>query len=467
MTFATLRSLHKCIGDAIDDLENLYKGRSHSEPLEFPAMDLPRYANAPCSTYEEATDELNAEPSVVFAIRHIKAACGQLSAVVDRPWDALMDAMRASQLSACLRFMEAAHIVEVLREAGPNGMHVDDLCQSVKELRPDTSVPDAANLSPERLGHILRVLATSHWLIEVSPNVFANNRRSSLMDTGKTLEQLRVDPMRKYAGTNGAAAAVGQIGDYASKVSVYLTEWLLPDTRVGSLSIDATGSTGGIHTQEHPTPFSLAFGTTMGFFQWLELPENRYRLVRFGHAMKGTSQWETKNEVLDAFPWKTLPQDAVLVDVGGGVGSTSVAIAQAYSHIHVVIEDREQVVASARDAWGPEYHPLLESGRVVWRSRDFFASWEPIPSNVAPDVFLLRLVLHNWQDEESLRILRHLRAAARSNTRIIIGDMLLPYACKSQDALIAQEASPLLPNLGVASIQGYLIDVMVGFSEAF
>ena len=98
-------------------------------------------------------------------------------------------------------------------------------------------------------------------------------------------------------------------GDYASKVSVYLTEWLLPDTRIGSLSVDATEGTGGDHMREHPnrkvkhaTPFNLAFGTDLRFFQWLELPENRHRLIRFGHAMKGTSQWETKNEVLDGTP---------------------------------------------------------------------------------------------------------------------------------------------------------------------
>ena len=98
-------------------------------------------------------------------------------------------------------------------------------------------------------------------------------------------------------------------GDYASKVSVYLTEWLLPDTRVGSYSIDAIESTGDIGTKRtstqidrmarYLTPFNLAFGTKLGFFQWLELPENRHRLVRFGHAMKGTSQWETKHEFLD------------------------------------------------------------------------------------------------------------------------------------------------------------------------
>ena len=41
------------------------------------------------------------------------------------------------------------------------------------------------------LGHILRLLATSHYLREVKPNVFANNRVSSYVDSGKSVAYLR------------------------------------------------------------------------------------------------------------------------------------------------------------------------------------------------------------------------------------------------------------------------------------
>lgn len=41
------------------------------------------------------------------------------------------------------------------------------------------------------IGHILRLLATFHWIREVRPDVFANNRLSSVIDSGKTPEQLR------------------------------------------------------------------------------------------------------------------------------------------------------------------------------------------------------------------------------------------------------------------------------------
>lgn len=37
---------------------------------------------------------------------------------------------------------------------------------------------------------VLRLLATNHIFVEVSPDVFANNRLSSVLDTGKPVEEL-------------------------------------------------------------------------------------------------------------------------------------------------------------------------------------------------------------------------------------------------------------------------------------
>ena len=89
----------------------------------------------------------------------------------------------------------------------------------------------------------------------------------------------------------------------------YMTEWFLPDTRTGSLVLDAKGgfdsSKPGTSDDtkdgapvKYVCPFNLAFDTQLNFFPWLELPENRGRLERFGHAMTGTRQWETKEGIL-------------------------------------------------------------------------------------------------------------------------------------------------------------------------
>ena len=135
----------------------------------------------------------------------------------------------------------------------------------------------------------------------------------------------------------------------------------------------------------YATPFNLAFGTELGFFPWLELPENERRLVRFGHGMVGTRQFETKDEILRgtfsgpvptydplvltqnrfiAFSWDELRQGAVVVDVGGGIGAQTIVVAEAYPDIRVVVEDREQVVATARSV-RPPCAPCLRPRRRV------------------------------------------------------------------------------------------------------
>ncbi|KAI9063977.1 S-adenosyl-L-methionine-dependent methyltransferase [Trametes sanguinea] len=474
MTFSTLRALHALIGEAIDDLERLYAERSEpSDPLDFPSLDEPYYADAKHTSAQERAETMRIEPDVSFATQRIVAACDQMSATVNRPWFGLGAAVQGGQLAACIGFMEAAHIVEILREAGsPQGLHVQDIYRLIMETRPSSVKAEPGGLAPHILSHILRTLATPHWIREVSPDVFANNRRSSFIDSGTSLAQLRADPSRKYVNTNGASSLAGFCSDEILKIMGTFSEWLLPDIAAArqpdeaaleetvTLSKSYRSQTSNIDAVRYPTPFSLAFDTDMGYFAWLDLPENQSRLERFGHMMTGTRFWETKDEALHGFPWAELPPEAVLVDVGGGIGSTSLAIAQAHPNIHIVVEDRPQVIDMADSAWGNEYADLRNSGRVNWRSRDFMEDWEPLPSGQAPDAFLLRLVLHDWPDEDARRILRQLRKGAGPRTKLIIGDMLLLHACHNTDSKRAAPDSPLLSNMGVANIQNYLIDNM-------
>ncbi len=45
-----------------------------------------------------------------------------------------------------------------------------------------------------------------------------------------------------------------------------------------------------------------------------------------------------------AYDWNTLPQNALVVDVGGGIGSASLVLAKEFSNLRIAIQDRQSAV---------------------------------------------------------------------------------------------------------------------------
>ncbi|OBZ77460.1 hypothetical protein A0H81_01728 [Grifola frondosa] len=187
-------------------------------PLEYPSLDTPFYPTEVNDARSDAAEALTSHPAVIAASNRIVAACGQISAMVQRPFLTLCDAGMGYHLPSCLRFLEASHTVEILRAAGPRGMHVDDLAQRISEIRRGPpldalnqgSSDSELNVDPGKLSHVLRLLATHHIIREVRP-------------------ALRVAPAGKYESTNGIAAFVGLCTDELFKASAYLTDcYLLP-----------------------------------------------------------------------------------------------------------------------------------------------------------------------------------------------------------------------------------------------
>ena len=66
------------------------------------------------------------------------------------------------------------------------------------------------------------------------------------------------------------------------------------------------------------------------------------------------------------FEWKALKQDAIVVDVGGGIGSQSLILAQHNEHLRFVVQDRESVVKDA---------VKVSIARLVTTFLDFSCVW--------------------------------------------------------------------------------------------
>ena len=103
----------------------------------------------------------------------------------------------------------------------------------------------------------------------------------------------------------------------------------------------------------------------------------------------------------------------LIADIGGGNGAALRHILARFPAPRGLVFDREDVVA----ALTPED---LMSGRIVAQGGSFF---DDVPRG--PDTFLLIRVLHNWKDDDCLRILRACRAAMGSEALLLLGEEIL------------------------------------------
>lgn len=106
--------------------------------------------------------------------------------------------------------------------------------------------------------------------------------------------------------------------------------------------------------------------------------------------------------------------------VGGNSGSASIALAKEFPNLHFVIQDLPGPINNARAQ--AESLPADILQRVEFSEHDFFT---PQPVKDA-DVYLLRMIIHDWADADAVQILRRLTEVMKEGSRIVIMDMVLP-----------------------------------------
>ncbi|KDR66887.1 hypothetical protein GALMADRAFT_147537 [Galerina marginata CBS 339.88] len=376
------------------------------------------------------------------------SACMQLIASLVPPTDSLYRLAAGERQSAAVRVCLEANVTEILREAGPNGLHVDQIAAK-------------CGLDSSKLGRILRFLATHHVYRELKPYVFTNNRVSGTMDTGKPSKDIFNESVFSFSAHNGLLPDERYFA--ALTVNTIPPGFLLSSAtnhKCSAVAWDVLKDPIHGHSDElTDTVFSRGLNTNLTFWQFFEHPDNYFRHRRFGFVMQGMAAIQPADMIFKAFDWDALPKDSLVVDVGGGIGVAAMPLARKYPDLNIIVQDLPKVVDEGKKA--QKFPDALKSGRIKIEFQDFFT-----PQSITnPAVFLVKQVLHNWPKQYMSKILQQLRAAATKETVLVIIDNVLPYACRGNtesefvEKKVKEAPEPLLPNYGSVGNAAYSLDI--------
>lgn len=155
--------------------------------------------------------------------------------------------------------------------------------------------------------------------------------------------------------------------------------------------------------------FDRTFG--MPFFQYMTEHPDRHRI--YDAAMTGVHGGETE-PMLDAYDFSGF---STVVDVGGGNGTTLAAVLERHPHVQGILFDLPAVADGARQTFAN----LGLSDRCQTVGGDFFNS---VPAGA--DAYVMRHIIHDWQDGEAVRILRNCREAMDPEGRVLVVETVIP-----------------------------------------
>jgi hypothetical protein len=123
-----------------------------------------------------------------------------------------------------------------------------------------------------------------------------------------------------------------------------------------------------------------------------------------------------------------------VMDIGGGHGELLAAVLERNPRVRGIVFEQDHALPGARSYL--EAHGLTE--RTELRTGDFF---DVIPSGA--DAYLMKSILHDWNDRDAARILLNCRRALEPKARLLIVEHLMPETLEPSDAHRALAANDL------------------------
>jgi predicted enzyme related to lactoylglutathione lyase len=141
---------------------------------------------------------------------------------------------------------------------------------------------------------------------------------------------------------------------------------------------------------------------------WADLAEHPSIAAEFDALMGPAGHGMPDFDIELVGGWDSI---GTIVDVGGGTGAMLASLLRRHPHVRGILIDFPGTAARAGDI----LTPAGVAGRVTLRGQSFF---DPLPAGA--DLYLLKNVLNDWPDEETVAILRRCGQAAYPSGSIAV-----------------------------------------------
>lgn len=152
----------------------------------------------------------------------------------------------------------------------------------------------------------------------------------------------------------------------------------------------------------------------LGLDFWGYLKAHPEKMENFGESMKSNSV----NSMRGVLAHCDFSGVRKMVDVGGGFGHLALALAEKYPHLHAAVLDMPDLIPIAKKSL-PVNDPSV-AARFQYVGGDMF---ESVP---AADAYVIKHIIHDWEDERCIRLLKNCRASMQGNGRVFCIDSVVP-----------------------------------------
>ena len=238
--------------------------------------------------------------------------------------------------------------------------------------RPVADLARATGANEDALYRVLRLLASVGVFEETSPRQFANTAPSSTMRAG----------------------IPGSVHDMA----LFMADPLHFRVYADAMHSVTTGQP--------------AIEKTVGMPAFEYFAKDREESEVFNNAMTGFST-RVISAALDVYDFSGID---TLVDVAGGHGQVLISILKKYPPMRGVLSDVDHVIAGA-------VARIREAGLEGRMKTDVIDFFKAVPEG--GDAYIMKHILHDWDDDRALTILRNIKKAMKPGGRVILLESVL------------------------------------------